>query len=351
MTQHGTASSNLTLLRALLVPLYPTSLIFISLSSLLFAVTTLVGAEAQLLRLFPTYFLLSMLFNYAYTVLEDVANGLREAPVASVESLGPFELRPILQVTVCELVYYLTGQVGGTAGAAIAGAALLLLPASIGVLGTTGSLRAAINPVTLLQTALRLGWCYPLIVAVAIGCAAGVYALARMSSTVNFIWFLLGELSVLWLFSLIGGAFHLRRLQLGFEPRRSPERVAVVADLERVRLRNRMLDDMFVSIRARKSGESVVPLRTWLAATGPAHLQEDVQAVMTQAIQWNSVVGLAAVTRTLVSELIRRKRPDLAQGVMDQAIRLQPDFTLESAEEQAVITQYAGGAGRKQIRN
>ena len=341
---------NLTLLRALLVPLYPTSLIFVGVSAVLFAVASLTKSEVGILRLLPVYFLLSMLFNYAYATLEDIANGLREPPVASVESLAPFNLRPILQLAVCALVYYLVGQVGGTPGAVIAGVALLLLPAFVGVLGTTGSVRAALNPLTLLRTVIGLGWTYVLIVAIAFGYTAVVFALSRTGAG-DFVWFALGELAVLSLFSLIGGAFHLRRQQLGFEPRRSPERVAAVADLERVRLRNRMLDDMFVSIRARKSGESIVPLRAWLAATGPEHLKEDVHAVMTQAIQWNSDLGLAAVTRALVSELIGRKRPDLAQAVVDQAMRLQPDFTLESAEEQAVLTQYAGGTGRKQMRN
>lgn len=321
-----------------------TSVIFVGVSALLYVAALPMVPEVALLRVLPAYFLLSMLFNYAYETLEDVANGMREPPVASVESLGPFELRPIVQVALCAVVYKLAMLAGVATGSAIALFALALLPASIGVLGTTGRWLAAVDPVMLLRTVKGLGWCYPLIVAVAVAYAAAVLALSRTAS--DFVWFAAGEFAVLSLFSLIGGAFHLRRLQLGFEPRRSPERMADVAEMQRLARLDHMLDDMFVSIRARKSAESIRPLQAWLTAADAAHLAQDTRAVIAQALQWNSPRGLEAVARALVSELLRRKRPDLALEVVNAAVGQQPQFAVESAAERVQIARYAASLGR-----
>jgi len=103
----------MTIWRARLPPFYPASLIFVGLSAPLLAVTALAGYEGAILRIIPAFFVLSWLFKYAYSVLENAANGLAEPPVPSVDMLGPFETRPLLQLLLCVAVYEVADQIGG----------------------------------------------------------------------------------------------------------------------------------------------------------------------------------------------------------------------------------------------
>ncbi len=98
--------------------------------------------------------LLLWLFNYAYVLLEQVANGAREPPVLAVEMLNPLnEQRPLLQLAIVLLVYsalwLLAHDLSGALAIALGVLAFIALPASIGALGVGTSFLQAINPMAL----------------------------------------------------------------------------------------------------------------------------------------------------------------------------------------------------------
>lgn len=74
------------LLRHLLRPLDPTSLLLIAVFTVGFLIGMMGGFPGMVLSLL----LFSWLFKYAYILLDSVANGVQETPVLSLEMLNPF---------------------------------------------------------------------------------------------------------------------------------------------------------------------------------------------------------------------------------------------------------------------
>ena len=88
--------------RYLLLPARPTVLILIAALSL----GLLLSEQVGLLGIALALMLSLWLFNYAYVLLEHVANGAREPPVLAVEMLNPVnEPRPLLQLLIVLAVY------------------------------------------------------------------------------------------------------------------------------------------------------------------------------------------------------------------------------------------------------
>jgi hypothetical protein len=302
-----------TILRSLILPFSPTSLIFVGLSAALLAVTALVPTEAAILRIIPAFFLLSWLFKYAYLVLDDAANGLTEAPVPSVDMLGPFAARPVVQLLLCAAVYKIVTLIGGASGIVVLVIYLALLPASIGVLGVTEDVVAAINPLALARTVWALGWYYLLIPSLIASYAYAFSFLNRIP-----MWkvaqYALLQLAVLSIFSLIGGVIFVRRKQLGFEPRSSPEMAAAAAEVDRIKRRSRALDEAYGLVRAREYRRAADPLRQWLSGLNAEYVTVDVRAIMTQAAQWNSDRALAEVSQCVVAYLVESRCGAVAVG-------------------------------------
>jgi hypothetical protein len=338
----------MSVLRALVLPFYPTSLIFVALSAALLAVTALLPSEAAILRIIPAFFLLSWLFKYAYSMLDDAANGLSQPPVLSPEMLGPFEARPLLQLFLCAIVYKVVALTGGALGSAILVIYLLLLPASIGVLGATQDVVAAMNPLALLRTVRALGWYYLLILAL-IGCYAFAFSFLNRIPMWKGASYALLELAVLSIFSLIGAAMFLRHIQMGFEPRASPEWKAAAAEGERLKRRSQILDEVYGFIRVHDSRRAAEPLRHWLSGLDAQQVPQDVRAIMTQVAQWNSDRGLAEVAQCVVGYLIKIAKLDLALETLDTMLRQLPSYALESEEETVVLARRAKAMGNAQL--
>src|SRR5260221_14683176 len=118
------------------MPFHLTSLLFVGLvATLLTLLWSVAGSTLVLVALVGTFFLVSWLNKYAFAHLEQAAHGVSEAPVASVEMLGPFGgvrpwVHPVLAVGLLLLMSVVQTQGRATAGSA----ALLLFPASVGVL-------------------------------------------------------------------------------------------------------------------------------------------------------------------------------------------------------------------------
>jgi len=102
--------------------------------------------------------------KYAYEVLAETAEGYMEPPGITSDRSGTGLLLPLKQWFVYLAIGFVTYLVGASIGPAAALlvfiAALILLPASVIALATTTSLRAALNPVLLIQMVRRIGWAY-----------------------------------------------------------------------------------------------------------------------------------------------------------------------------------------------
>jgi pentatricopeptide repeat protein len=150
-------------------------------------------------------------------------------------------------------------------------------------------------------------------------------------------------------FSLIGGCLFLRRRQIGIEPSRSPERTAAREEAERVRVRARMLDDVFQLVRIGKHIEATRPLAQWMSSLDGTIAARDAQYVVAQALGWDSVNGLNTLGSTLIRHLLRAGRPDTALLIFEKLRQRSPALTLDSPDDLRSLADYAQSAGRAEL--
>jgi hypothetical protein len=299
------------LLRALALPFQFTSLLFGGVLASLLALVASVAPALLPPRLFGLYLLLSWLNKYAFALLDHAANGQVEAPVASVELLGPAgDLRAWVYPTLAGLLalacwVWIPGR-----GVSISAVALLLWPASVAGLATTHELRDALDPRALWRNAIGLGRAYGLAIA---GLAVvSILGLALGSSSLPSVLRYSG-LVLLWftLHALMGGVIFHRRHELGFEPSHSPEKTQARQDAERQRRFQRMVDRVFSACRARNTLEAQREIQDWFAPLDPIDFAHDRSALLARAEGWGDDWADGLIARELP---VRTDRPGAAGG-------------------------------------
>jgi pentatricopeptide repeat protein len=262
--------------------------------------------------------------------------------------LSPFEIRPWVQLAIIVAGALLCVRIGGIAGVVLACVLLALLPASIAVLGVGEPFYQAVNPVMLLRLARGLGPYYLLILA-SIPVYAGILLLLRSLDAWSVVGHAAGLACEISFFGLIGGCLYLRRHQIGFEPSRSPERTAAREESERVKLRARMIDDMFQQARIGKFVEATRPLARWLSALDGETVARDAQFVAAQAISWQMPAGLNTIGSTLIRHLLRAGRPEVALSVFERLRGQVPALTLDSPDDLRMLIDFAEDTGRSDL--
>jgi pentatricopeptide repeat protein len=330
-------------LRVLLVPFRATSLMLIA----IFAVLLAFCGSAGFYGMFAQLFLQIWVVKYCYVLIEHIADGQFEPPVMSTDMLSPFETRPWAQLFIVLLGTGACMALGGTAGAVLATILLLLLPASIAVLGIGEPFYQALNPLMLFRLISGLGPYYLLILA-SIPVYIGILFLLARLNVWMVVWYGAILVCQISFFSLVGGCIYLRRSQLGFEPSHSPERTAAREESERIKLRARMIDEVFQQVRIGKHVEATRPLAQWLKGLDGATAALDAQHVASQALGWDSA-GLHTIASTLIRHLLRAGRPDTALTIYERLRQCVPALTLDSADELRTLADYAESVGRTEL--
>jgi hypothetical protein len=242
--------SSLKFVHYLLLPARPTVAVLIVALTLGFLLALHGGLPGIVLGLL----LLIWLFNYAYVLLEQIANGAREPPVLAIEMLNPVnEPRPLLQLAIVLVVYGALRLVAHYLSPLLVLAleilACIALPASIGALGVGDSLLQAVNPLALWQIMRSLQMAYAAIVVLVLLYGLSLSLLASRSLLPW--WLLIPAAQFAWLsvFSLIGGSLYERREALGHEAIDTPERRAARAQLQLESERARFMDTVYGEAR------------------------------------------------------------------------------------------------------
>jgi len=246
----------LATLRYLALPFHTASLLLVVLFSVLLRLALHVG----LLGLPALLIIASWFLKYAFLLLDHAAQGRPGAPVLSVEDANPLgETRPLLYGMVVGVFYMATGALEefGSPGlvSALRLLGLLALPAIVAAHAISGSFAAALNPATVVSVARRLGSAYLVILCVALACGWAGRAIVLDGGHLAFL-LRIALLMLLWLalFAVLGGAIHVRRVELRFEPEHSPEKRARRDERDRERERAHFLDQVFAEFRAGARG-------------------------------------------------------------------------------------------------
>jgi hypothetical protein len=238
-------------LRYLLLPLHFTVLIFIAVVSLGLALARYAGLFGLPLAIM----FLAWVVNYAFVLLEAIANGAREPPVFAIEMVNPFnESRAVIQLCLLlligSIVSLLAVLVAVPLAIALALVAFIALPASTGALAVGTSIWQCVHPGAVWHIVRTMGVGYVAIVAVVIG--YGLIWMALERSGILFGWPLAILTVFAWLsiFALIGGSLFEHRELLGHEAMDSPERRATRVQYETDRQRARFLDRVHFEARS-----------------------------------------------------------------------------------------------------
>lgn len=288
--------AKLHLARAFAMPWNATSLIFVALSSLLLAVIETHGPTMPI-SLIGTFFLASWFFNYAFEMLEHAANGGTGAPIASVETLSPFNWRPLVTAAICFWLALLGSQLG-TTGEVIIVLLLLVQPAFIATLGMGDGLLQAVNPYSLWRVIAGMGTYYLLVLGV-IGLFIALAITLREAALWPLERYALLEIGILTVFALLGTCVFLRRIEIGFQPRLSPERAIERDDREHLRQLDEILDEAYGQARLKYYEHAASVIKRWLSDSGEIATPDDVKLILERVRGWGDPAAFNAIERAI----------------------------------------------------
>lgn len=347
MVTQDTRSDLSDLLRCLAMPFQLQSLIFVGLTAVLLGFFIGGGLIRLVVSIAAIWLLLVWLTQYALHIIDDAANGVREAQTASVEMATAFLdarawVHPTLAVAIAVVLYM---NPSWPRLPVLLGAALIF-PASLGACAMSGHALHALHPGEIARAIRGLGLFYPLVVAFVLGCALlGAFIVGHVDSM--FLIVACVEMLLLVAYAGIGGALYLRRRELDFEPRHSPERIAQRQEAERHAERQRFVDELYKDLRVRESTRAAENAARWLRASAPAQLKGDVHAILEAGRQWNEPRAYPRMLRGLIPVMMEMKQPALAFSLVEAALAAAPDFAPATEAEAVQIIRYAQHTGRK----
>jgi hypothetical protein len=283
-----------------------------------------------------------------YALLDDVAHGVDEAPVLSMEMVNPLTQRPAAQLAICLGAWALTLWTDGGVRVALITLFALALPASAAVLGASGKFVQAVNPFALLTVVRALGLYYVGILALI--CVGGLLAWWMASLPT---WFVLRiavvQFVVLGIFNAIGAALYERREQLDLDVLSSPEALQQRSEEERTRSRARMVDDIYALVRVRKYAGVAATLTTWFDATSRDELRVDAAEILQRAMSWNDLRAFAVIAPLCIVRLHDARLIGEALDAWESALDHDPAFRLTPPERAAALSELSGLAGRRAL--
>jgi len=337
------------LLRALSMPFQLASLLFVALTSVLLG--TFIGGD--LIRLVVSiaaiWLILVWLTQYALHLIDDAANGVRESRAASVEMASAFLdarawVHPALAVAVGVALYF---HPEWPRLPALAFAALLF-PASLGACAITGHALDAVHPGELARVMRGLGLWYPATVLFVLGCALlGLFISRHAASTILIV--ASAELLLLLVYAGIGGVLYVRRRELGFEPRQSPERIAQREEQARHLVRQQFIDGLYKDLRVHEAARATRDAARWLQEAKPEHLKSDLHALLQAGKHWTEPREYPRLLRGLIPVLLEMKQPGLALNLADAGLAATPAFAPAAEAETLALIRYAQQTGRRRL--
>jgi len=315
---------------------------------LVFAVLLWVASKAGFLGIPLAFILSSWFFKYAYILFDHVVRGIDEPPTLDISMMNPIdEQRPLAQLAILLILGAGVSLAAVTLPLAVAKGlavlAVLVLPASVAILGLEGSILKAIYPVALARMILGLGTMY----AAVLGLIAGVALLVGLLRLLN-LWLpvqlSISMFAVLSTFSVLAGALYERRHELGLETWHSPERTAEKERQVELRQSENTVADAYGQVRVGAHSKAWAMLQAWLASQD--HAPEDYRWLIDRVASWPDPRYTTRLSEEYVDRLLELKRTGEALDAVRARLRVDPAFRPKSAAATLQIAQLAAhGSG------
>jgi len=315
--------------------------------------------QAKLMGILLALVLLSWFFKYCFILLDAIVAGAHEPPVLSIEMVNPVdEQRPLAQALLIAGGAALAVELGKLTFQALgwlAGIALLLmLPASIAVLGMSGNIVRAAWPPELLSVMRGIGRDYVVLLA---SIVAVILLVSIIVSSGAPFWLGIAaiQLGFLIIFSLVGGALHEHRLELGIEYRSERERLADRNERERISERARVMDHAYSKFRVGKPLEGWQEIQSWLNLHGHAadptdKLLLEHRAVLATVAGWDDVRPADRLTDDLIELYLTRRETGRALEVLEERLSSNPRYRPKNPTHATRLAELATAAGKRALR-
>jgi hypothetical protein len=339
------------LLRYALLPFRSSPLIL----TVTFTIGLMLAMRAGIAGIPLALILISWFFKYCFVLLDAIIAGEEEPPVLSIEMVNPVsEQRPLAQALLIAggvaLVVFVEAQVGHIAALLVSLLLLLVLPASIAVMGVTNNPLRAAYPPSLIALMRAMGRDYVALLAATVFYGALLYVIATQSG-ILLVLFAGIQLCFLSVFALIGGAVFEHRMELGIATRSRRERAADRDQRDHESERRRMLDDAYAQLRLRRSLDAWQAIEKWLAPhRGGDTERTEYLAVFEVVSQWDDPVIADKLGNEYIAVLLSRKDNGAALEIAERRFARNPQFQPKPSTQAARLAELAALAGKRSLR-
>jgi hypothetical protein len=339
------------ILRYLAIPLRMAPLLLIG----TFSVLLIVAVKAGLFGLALGLILLSWFTKYAFVLMDQLAEGVSEPPVLSIEMVNPLsEQRPMVMLLLTLGLFYLAyaagDWIGKTGSLVLTIAVAAILPAIVAVQGATGMVTQSLNPRRVLALIWRLRGDYVLILGFI--ALVGFLFLAVIGSSFGDALPLLLRIALLmyaWLavFSLIGGVLFERRLDIGLDDVHTPQHIDTFDDddggVADERARDKEMERIYAEWRG---GAHANAWKTVLAlvSQGKDELVE-LRWLYQRASQWPDGRLAERLARELLPRLLAKRSTGEALDVVRERLRKNRQFRPTGSADLLALVHLSRAAG------
>jgi len=336
-------------LRYLAMPLRTAPLLLIG----TFSVLLVLAAKAGLFGLPLGLILTSWFIKYSFVLMDQLAEGVAEPPVLSMEMVNPLsEQRPVILLLMVIILFYASSAASywvGKPGALVLMLAVgAILPAVIAVQGATGTVVQSLNPRRVLGLVARLRGDYVLILVVIV--AFGLVSRFVVGPMIGDAMPLVVSIALVmyvWLaiFSLIGGVLFERRLDIGLDDVHTPESVDTGDDDETPdeRMRDREIDRIYAEWRG---GAHANAWKSVLALVDQSSDQiVELRWLYQRASQWPDGRLADRLARELLPRLLAKRSTGEALDVLRERLRKDARFRPTGSADLLTLVHLARSAG------
>jgi len=289
----------------------------------------------------------SWFFKYAYILFDHTLRGFTEPPALDIQMLNPLnEQRPLAQLVILGLIVLIVKGAAvltnGALGLGVAAGMLLVIPASVAVLGLERNILKGLNPVLLFRMIRGLGPWYGVVLGIVAGYGLLLGLLERLDLWLP-VAIAIAMFAILSVFSVLGGAIYERRDDLGIEAWHTPERTAARIRLAELKQSERTIDGAYAKSRVGAHGEAWTILLDWLAARGNA--VEDYRWLSERLSTWADSRYDTRMAQHYIDRLLALKRNGEVLDVVARRLALDPAFRPFTAAATLEVAQIAAAGG------
>jgi hypothetical protein len=314
---------------------------------LVFSIGLTIAEKASLVGLPLMLILVSWATKYAYVLFDHRVRGLNGTPTLDIQMVNPFnEQRPLAQMAIAvafvAVVAWIDREASHAVGTVVATGLILLLPASVAVLGLENNPIRALNPVALFRMVRCLGIAYLIILALC-GLYAAIIALIWQKDLWPFARYAISLFLFLSGFSVLAACIYARRDRLGIDVWQSPEIEQSRKQLADIGVVDRLADEAFALVRARQHEKAWKTLTEFIGSRG--NQAEDYESLCARLNTWDDKRYALRLSQEYIERLIELRKPSAALRVAESRLRNDAKFRPKTGASTLLLAEAAAKGG------